>query len=126
MRSRMVDIGAALRALPDPAMQSVLAGNLLAIYVALMALNGVIALALWWPTRLPLQRDLLQIWAFIAFSAAMQGALHQNTLLITLGFSSVFVPNMALSRLVATVAGVAFRWRAYAGVLLAAYIGSGI
>src|SRR5215470_761190 len=115
MRSRMVDIGAALRALPDPAMQSVLAGNLLALYVALMSLNGVIALALWWPTRLPLQRDLLQLWGLMAVSAAMQSALHAGNLLIAIGFSSVFVPNVALSRLVATIAGVRFRWRPYVG-----------
>jgi serine phosphatase RsbU (regulator of sigma subunit) len=97
--------------------------NLLALYAGMTFLNAVFAAALWRSTRDPTLRTLFLAWTSSMISLAGQGLLVGGDLPITLGFSLVFLPNLAFAHVLAGIAEVPTPWKplglAYlAGVVL--------
>lgn len=88
--------------------------NLLILYAGLVLINTVLSAALWWGNRDPLYRSLLVVWGSTLVSYVLQGALTQNSLVITLAFVSVFFVNLSLASLVARSLDLPLRWQPFA------------
>jgi serine phosphatase RsbU (regulator of sigma subunit) len=75
----------------------------------------VLTATLWARNRDPLLRSLFFVWASNCLSFVAQGALQQTPLLLVLGFSSVFLVNLALAYLLASAVDVGISWRRFTG-----------
>ncbi len=100
----------------DPVVQNVL---ILLAGAALM--NAVFAAALWRSTRDRLFRSLFIAWTTSTASILVMKVLNEGDLVVTLGFSSVFLSNAAFAHLLAATAEVSVPWR-----LLVATFASGV
>ncbi|HEX8791142.1 MAG TPA: SpoIIE family protein phosphatase [Polyangiaceae bacterium] len=98
--------------------------NLLALYAGILLITALLTALLWRRSRDPLHRALFFVWASTIVSFVLQGALAQNDLLVTVGFSSAFLVNLALAQLVAEVVGTSVRWRPFAAGLVVALTAS--
>jgi serine phosphatase RsbU (regulator of sigma subunit) len=98
--------------------------QLLALYATFSLAIAAFAGLVWWRNRTPLNRALLFTWLAGLGSFVAQGAAQRGDLAITLGFTSVFVVNLALSHLVATNVQISFAWRRYIAVLAVALAAS--
>lgn len=96
--------------------------NLLALYAGLLLINSVLAFALWVTTRERLYRTVFFVWGSTVVSFVLQGVLAWNALVITIGFSSVFLVNLALAHLLATSLDLRLGWRPYAAFLAGALL----
>ncbi len=93
--------------------------NLLGLYAGLLLLNVIISSLMWWSNRSMLYRDLIAIWAAMMFAFVVQGAtgtFEDNHLVIVLGFSSLWLANLAFARLVTRLLGMAYPMKLFAGV----------
>ncbi len=86
--------------------------NLLGLYAGLLMLNTLISGFMWWAQRGDLYRDLVAIWATLLFGFIVQGAtgaaFEHNHMIIVLGFSSLWVANLAFARLVTRLLGLPY------------------
>jgi signal transduction histidine kinase len=101
--------------------------TLVALYLAGLGFSLALAIALWRQDRSQLNLDLCAVWVAGALSAVLQGALDGGPFLISLGFSSTLLTNMALANLIARLADLKLPFRAYlvlylGGVLISASI----
>ena len=94
--------------------------NLLLLYVGVVAMSAILSAALWLKSHETLYRNLFFVWAAAICSFGAQGALTDGTLSIVLGFSSVFLPNLALANLTSSLVNAELRWRRYAALMLVA------
>jgi serine phosphatase RsbU (regulator of sigma subunit) len=99
--------------------------NLLVLLAGAALTNAAFAAALWRSTRDRLFRLLFVAWASVIVSALVQSALTASPLVITLGFASVFVNNLAFAHLLAEVVETAVPWRRLL-VLFAAGVGCSV
>jgi serine phosphatase RsbU (regulator of sigma subunit) len=93
--------------------------NLLALYAGLTFLNAVFAAALWRNTRDATLRTLFIAWASVMVAFVAQGVLVGGPLAVTLGFSAVFLNNLAFAHVLAGIAEVPTPWRPLAWTYLA-------
>ena len=91
--------------------------NLLFLYVVVLAISALLSAALWRQSRDALHRDLFFVWAASIVSFGAQGVLATGTLPIVLGFSSVFLVNVALAKLTASLIHTPLDVRPYALVM---------
>jgi signal transduction histidine kinase len=75
--------------------------NLLVVYAGLLLINVLLSALLWAKNRTVLHRDLLMVWAAFVVGFVSQGIAARGDFVVTLGFSSLFLLNFALSRLLA-------------------------
>ncbi|HEY4132454.1 MAG TPA: SpoIIE family protein phosphatase, partial [Gemmatimonadaceae bacterium] len=92
------------------------------LYAVLVLINTALSGALWLGSRDPLHRGLLLVWASTLVSYVLQGALTQNTLVMTYAFVSVFFVNLSLASLVARTLSMPFRWRPLAYIVAGAVV----
>ena len=85
--------------------------NLVLLYAGLVLFNTLLATGLWTSQRIPIYRDLFVLWCATLASLVLQGLLVKNNFYIVLGFSSVFVVNLCLARLLGALAPVRIPWR---------------
>jgi serine phosphatase RsbU (regulator of sigma subunit) len=84
--------------------------NLLALYAGLTFLNAAFAAALWRSTRDPTLRTLFLAWTSGMVAIVGQWVLVGGSLSVTLGFSLVFLNNLAFAHLLAGIAEVPTPW----------------
>jgi len=98
--------------------------NLLGLYAGLVALNVLISGVMWWSSRAPLQRDLLVVWSAMGGAFAVQGVtgglFPTHSLIIVLGFSSLWFAQLAFSRLLSDLFQVAVPYRVSAAMMVGA------
>ncbi len=92
--------------------------NLLALYAGLTFLNAVFAAALWRSTRDRTVRTLFLAWTSVMVAFVGQGVLVGGALAVTLGFSLVFLNNLAFAAVLAGIADVRTPW----GPLIGTYV----
>jgi serine phosphatase RsbU (regulator of sigma subunit) len=98
--------------------------NLLILYAGLVLINTILSAALWLRSRDHLHRALVLVWGSTLLSYVLQGALTQNTLVITYAFLSVFLVNGALASLVARSLDRRLGWRPFIAAVAAAALAS--
>lgn len=101
-----------------------LVGQLVLLYAGIVLLDVALAAMLWRQRGGDLNRLLFLVWVTAALGLVAQGLAQGSSLLVTLGFSTVFLVDLALARLLAALAGLEVPWRAYVGALLAALAAS--
>jgi serine phosphatase RsbU (regulator of sigma subunit) len=87
--------------------------NLAVLHAGLMICNVALSGALYWKNKNPLYRALLAMWASGLVAFAAQAVLVQTPLLVALGFSTVFLTNLALAHMMALATGVSLPWKRY-------------
>jgi serine phosphatase RsbU (regulator of sigma subunit) len=105
-------------------MRSEVVQNLLVLLAGAALTNAAFAAALWRSTRDRLFRLLFVAWASVIVSALVQSALTHEPLLITLGFASVFINNLAFAHLLAAVVETEVPWRGLVVLFAAGVVGS--
>ncbi len=78
--------------------------NLLILYAGLILLNTILAAALWRIHRTELNGRLFYVWAASVLSIVAQAVSGANDLTVVLGFSLVWLVNLALARLIGSIA----------------------
>ncbi len=96
--------------------------NLLVLYAGVLLINVLLSAVLWRRQKAQLQRSLLLAWLSMVFSLIAQGALQKGAFLTTLGFSSVFVVNVALAKLLGEIVSLRPIWRGYGVILVASLV----
>lgn len=98
--------------------------SLIVLLAGAALINVVFAAALWRSTRDRLFKYLFVAWTATIASGLVQGALVQGDLIVTLGFSSVFLANAAFAHLLGATADVPVRWRWLLAILALGLAGS--
>jgi signal transduction histidine kinase len=83
--------------------------HLLVVYAGLLVINVLLSGLLWAKERTLLHRDLLLVWAAFIVGFISQGIATEGDLTITIGFSTLFLLNYALSRLLADLVKIRLR-----------------
>ncbi len=92
--------------------------NLLALYAAILGLNTALSAALWFSKRTSLHAALAHAWGLSAVMFVVQALVGEQELPIVLGFATIFLPNLALARLVSLTLDVPLYTRLFIAVLL--------
>jgi len=101
-----------------------LVGQLLLLYAGIVLLDVVLSATLWWHRGSGLNRLLFLVWMAAALSFVAQGLAQAGPFLITLGFATVFLVDLALAALLAALADLGVPWRAYSAGLAAGLVAS--
>ncbi|GEM_PF-4208910 len=98
--------------------------NVLALYAGILLINTVVAVIMYWISRAELHRDLVLVWGSMLFTFVVQGitsgiAPHSHPVILA-GFATIWVANLAYSRLIRDVFEVRMPFRASVIFIVAA------
>lgn len=96
----------------------------LLLYTLILVINTIFSGIIWLKDTSDQKRvkySIFMIWLMVAISLVLQGLLTRNNLEITIGYSSLFAVNLAISDLFSQILGKKLLWKKYVALSFPTY-----